>query len=69
METGTEKQTVTVVGAAAETVDAGVLKAVFEVRGTPPAGAELEVRYVVSRDGRDEEIVRRVALDFRKARW
>ena len=45
------------------------LRAVFEVTGPPPAGAELEVRYAWTSGGRAQETVKRVALDFRKTRW
>jgi hypothetical protein len=69
MDQGTEKQSVSVGGAPPREVSGGVLKAVFEVTGPPPAGGELEVRYVWSRDGREREIVERVPLDFRKTRW
>ena len=69
METGTEKQVVSLDGGAPQTINGGTLKAVFEVRGQAPLGAELEVRYVLSRGGRDQEIVKRVPIDFRKTRW
>ena len=69
METGTEKQTVSLGASAPQTITAGVLKAVFEVPGPAPLGAELELRYVLSRDGRDQEIVKRVPIDFRRTRW
>lgn len=69
METGTEKQTVSLDGGPPRTITGGVLKAVFEIPGPPPLGAELELRYVLSSDGRDREIVKRVPLDFRKTRW
>lgn len=69
METGTEKQTVTIGGGRPEQVSAGVLKAVFLVPGTAPPGAELEIRFARPGDGREREIVKRVSLDFRKTRW
>jgi hypothetical protein len=69
MEKGTAKQSVSVAGGAAKDVSGGLLKAVFEVPGPPPVNGELEIRYVWTRDGRQEEIVERVTLDFRKTRW
>src|SRR5688500_1598271 len=69
METGTEKQTVSLDGGPPNTISGGTLKAVFEVRGQAPLGAELEMHYVLSRDGREQEIVKRVPIDFRKTRW
>ena len=69
MENGTAKQSVSVAGGAPRDVSGGLLKAVFEVPGPPPAYGELEIRYVWTRDGRAEEIVERVPLDFRKTRW
>jgi hypothetical protein len=51
------------------TFSGGLLKAVFEVRGRAPARGTLEIRYVRSRDGREEETVERVPLDFRTYRW
>ena len=45
--------------------DAQGLRAVFEVPGAAPAGAELEIRYTAA----GKEIVERVPLDFRKTRW
>ena len=69
MEQGTAKQSVSVAGGAPRFVTGGLLKAVFEVPGPPPAYGELEIRYAWKRDGREEEIVERVPLDFRKTRW
>lgn len=69
MELGTEKQMVAFSGSGPEQVSAGVLKAVFAVPGKAPPGAELEIRYAWTRDGREQEIVKRVSLDFRKTRW
>ena len=69
MEQGTAKQSVSVAGGAPRVVSAGLLKAVFAVPGPPPVAGELEIRYVWMRDGRAEEIVERVPLDFRKTRW
>jgi hypothetical protein len=69
MEQGTAKQSVSVAGGAPRTVTGGLLKAVFAVPGPPPAYGELEIRYTWKRDGREEEIVERVPLDFRKTRW
>ena len=45
--------------------DARGLRAVFEVTGAAPAGAELEIRYAAG----GKEIVERVPLDFRRTRW
>ena len=69
MEQGTAKQTITVGRGKPTEVSGGLLKAVFEVPGPPPAGGELEIRYLWTRDGREEEIVERVPLDFRRTRW
>ncbi len=69
MEQDAEPQSVSVDGAAAVRLNGGVLKAVFEVAGPPPAGAELEITYAWTEDGRERETVKRVALDFRKTRW
>lgn len=69
MEKGAAKQSVSVAGGAPRAVFGGLLKAVFEVPGPPPAYGELEIRYVWTRDGREEEIVERAPLDFRKTRW
>jgi hypothetical protein len=70
MDVGTEKQKVSVAGEAPREVTAGVLKAVFEVRGTPPNQAQLEIRYAWTRDGRAQEIVEKVPLDLRtRTRW
>jgi hypothetical protein len=46
--------------------DAAGLRAVFEVPGPAPSGAELEIRYL--RAG-GHEVVERVPLDFGKTRW
>jgi hypothetical protein len=69
METATEEQAIGIAGAAPRKVKGGVLRAVFEIRGTPPPSAELEIRYAIPEGGREREIVERVALDFRKSRW
>jgi hypothetical protein len=69
MEQGTAKQSVSIGGGAPREVTGGLLKGVFAVPGPPPAQGELEIRYVWTRDGREEEIVERVPIDFRKARW
>ena len=69
MDPGTAKQTVRVGGGPPVEVTGGLLKAVFELPGPPPRGGELEIHYAWPHDGRDEEIVERVALDFQKTRW
>jgi hypothetical protein len=69
MDPGTAKQTVSVPGLPPQEVTGGLLKAVFEIKGPAPRGGELEIRYAWRRDGRDEEIVERVPLDFQKTRW
>jgi len=69
MEQAIAKQSVSVGRGAPTVVSGGLLKAVFEVPGTPPAHGELEIRYVWTHDGREEEILERVPLDFRKTRW
>jgi hypothetical protein len=70
LDLGVEKQSVSIGGGAAREVEGGVLKAVFAVRGSPPRQGELVIRYTWTRDGREDEIVERVPLDFRKqARW
>ena len=70
MEQDTGEQSVSVDGAAPVRVKGGVLKAVFPIPGSAPYNAELEVTYTFARDGREETVVERVPLDFRKqARW
>ncbi len=69
MDAAVEKQSISIDGAAPREVSAGRLRAVFEIRGAPPAGGELEVRYAWPAGGRGREIVRRAALDFRQTRW
>ena len=49
--------------------DGGIVRAVFEIKGTPPTGATLEIRYASGPATREQETVERVPLDFRKARW
>ena len=69
IDPGVAKQTVTVGSGAPVEVSGALLKAVFEIMGPPPRGGELEIRYGWAHDGRDEEIVERVPLDFQKTRW
>jgi hypothetical protein len=52
-----------------QTVKGGMLKAVFVVPGTAPPGGELEIRYVWTHGGRQDERLERVPLDFRATRW
>ena len=69
MDHSVAEQSFSVDGGPPRTVSGGLLKAVFEVRGAPPAGGELEIRYAWAHDGRQEEIVKHVPLDFRRERW
>jgi hypothetical protein len=69
MDPGTAKQTMTVQGGSPVEVTGGILKAVFEIKGTPPRGAELEIHYESPAGAPKETIVERVPLDFTKTRW
>jgi len=69
MERSTASQSVSAGGGAPRQVSGGLLRAVFPVPGPAPTSGELEIRYTLKRNGREEEIVRTVPLDFRKTRW
>ena len=69
MEQDTAQQSVSVGGGAPKAVSGALLRAVFEVPGSPPVHGELEIRYLWTQDGREKEILERVPLDFRKTRW
>jgi hypothetical protein len=69
MDAGTAKQTVTVEGGSPAEVTGGILKAVFEIKGPPPRGGQLEILYESPGGAAKETIVERVPLDFQKTRW
>ena len=69
METVTEEQTIKLGSGPPAKVKGGVLRAVFEVVGTPPPSATLEIRYALGEGSKEREIVERVPLDFTKQRW
>jgi hypothetical protein len=68
-ETATGEQSIGVGGGTPREVEGGILRVVFEIRGTPPPSATLEIRYALAEGGREREIVETAVLDFGKNRW
>jgi hypothetical protein len=66
---GTSTHSVSAAGGPPRKVSGRDLRAVFEVPGAGLYNATLEITYAFTGEGREQEIVKRVALDFRRTRW